>query len=432
MLSSWVTVCTVLCCGVPCCSCITYLRLETNQGRTLTLGDVNSNGPLQISQPDWKDGFLAFFKGYTDVPNTSASTGRLQLLQLVWTSKKCGRSGSSSSSSNGGQPEGDDKQKGISDRDAAVKRMKASEPALPAAAEVDTADAADAAAVGGVQGDQTVVFMTDSTDTSADTSGPAGVTQATVLPVQQSDATAVSAQVDQQAITVQATELDTQPNEQVVFIQPAAGVSEPEPEPVSVQTAAAAQVSQPNASAAAYTQAAAPTKAKKHIFIGPLRKPDPNAATSTTVVNTTTIITTTTTETKPTDGADVSTTSTTTTTLSSTTAVCLPNSNCADGVCSSSSCALNGMGKDVPALMCFGTNIVPNPILEKLIDSPCTNLACKLDKPGCSTGDPGKNGFCTGKVVTMGNTAKVHELGKLFLGYPCVGECMMLAAVASL
>lgn len=46
------------------------------------------------------------------------------------------------------------------------------------------------------------------------------------------------------------------------------------------------------------------------------------------------------------------------------------------------------------------------------------------DKPNCtSVGMLGVGGFCTGKVVSMGNTAKLHPTGQSFLGYPCIGEC---------
>ncbi|KAF6261546.1 hypothetical protein COO60DRAFT_1625305 [Scenedesmus sp. NREL 46B-D3] len=86
-----------------------------------------------------------------------------------------------------------------------------------------------------------------------------------------------------------------------------------------------------------------------------------------------------------------------------------------------SRCALNGMGKDVLTMMCFGTNIAPNPILDATTGNPCTNLACKLDKPNCtSAGLLGLGGFCSGKVVAMGSTAKLHPVGQNFVGYPCV------------
>ncbi|WIA42975.1 hypothetical protein OEZ86_009515 [Tetradesmus obliquus] len=100
---------------------------------------------------------------------------------------------------------------------------------------------------------------------------------------------------------------------------------------------------------------------------------------------------------------------------------CSPGAICAGGLCATSSCALNGMGKDVLTMMCFGTNIMPNPLLDATLGNPCTNLACKLDRPNCtSAGLLGLGGFCTGKVVSMGATAKLHPVGQAFLGYPCV------------
>jgi hypothetical protein len=58
------------------------------------------------------------------------------------------------------------------------------------------------------------------------------------------------------------------------------------------------------------------------------------------------------------------------------------------------------MGKDVLTMLCFGTNIVPNPILDATTGNPCTNLACKLDKTNCtSAGLFGVGGFCSGAAA---------------------------------
>jgi hypothetical protein len=82
---------------------------------------------------------------------------------------------------------------------------------------------------------------------------------------------------------------------------------------------------------------------------------------------------------------------------------CSPGAACKDGVCTTSSCAINGMGKDVLTMMCFGTNIAPNPILDATTGNPCTNLACKLDKANCtSAGLFGVGGFCSGGVLESG------------------------------
>uniref|UniRef100_A0A383VAQ1 Uncharacterized protein n=1 Tax=Tetradesmus obliquus TaxID=3088 RepID=A0A383VAQ1_TETOB len=93
-----------------------------------------------------------------------------------------------------------------------------------------------------------------------------------------------------------------------------------------------------------------------------------------------------------------------------------------DGAVPTASCTLSGLGKEVPLLSCFGTNLLPTAAAgaaESL--SPCANLACKLAKEGCeSSGAFGVGSFCTGKVVSMGATAKLHALGTSYLGYPCI------------
>ncbi|KAF8063666.1 Prx [Scenedesmus sp. PABB004] len=102
-------------------------------------------------------------------------------------------------------------------------------------------------------------------------------------------------------------------------------------------------------------------------------------------------------------------------------AVCSPGPACSGGICPTASCALGGMGKDVLTMMCFGTNLVPNPLLELVAGNPCTNLACKLDRANCtSRGVLGVGGFCTGRVVPMGAAAKLHPSGKAFVGHPCL------------
>jgi hypothetical protein len=69
-----------------------------------------------------------------------------------------------------------------------------------------------------------------------------------------------------------------------------------------------------------------------------------------------------------------------------------------DGSVPTSSCSLSGLGKEVAALACFGTNLLPTAAAgaaESL--SACSNLACKLSKDGCeSTGAFGVGSFCTG------------------------------------
>jgi hypothetical protein len=69
-----------------------------------------------------------------------------------------------------------------------------------------------------------------------------------------------------------------------------------------------------------------------------------------------------------------------------------------DGAVPTASCSLSGLGKEVPGLSCFGTNLLPTAAAgaaESL--SPCSNLACKLVKESCeSSGAFGVGSFCTG------------------------------------
>jgi hypothetical protein len=63
-----------------------------------------------------------------------------------------------------------------------------------------------------------------------------------------------------------------------------------------------------------------------------------------------------------------------------------------------SSCSLSGLGKEVLALSCFGTNLLPTAAADAAgALSPCANLACKLSKESCeSSGAFGVGSFCTG------------------------------------
>jgi hypothetical protein len=102
------------------------------------------------------------------------------------------------------------------------------------------------------------------------------------------------------------------------------------------------------------------------------------------------------------------------------TANCTLLDKCPSGACLTPSCMLNGAGKDVLTMMCYGTNLIPNPILDHTVGNPCANLACKLDNPNCTSLPLGIGGFCTGSVVQMGMTAKLHPAGAVWLGHPCM------------
>jgi hypothetical protein len=99
---------------------------------------------------------------------------------------------------------------------------------------------------------------------------------------------------------------------------------------------------------------------------------------------------------------------------------CSLQDHCPSGSCLTPSCLLNGVGKEVLTMMCYGTNIVPNPILDHTVGNPCMNLACQLHYPNCTSGPLGLGGFCTGKVVRMGTTAKLHPGGAIWEGFPCI------------
>lgn len=101
-------------------------------------------------------------------------------------------------------------------------------------------------------------------------------------------------------------------------------------------------------------------------------------------------------------------------------ATCSLLDKCPGGACLTPSCALNGAGKDVLTMMCYGTNIIPNPLLDATVGNPCANLACKLHNPNCTSGPLGLGGFCTGTVKRMGYTAKLHPAGAVWEGYPCI------------
>jgi hypothetical protein len=411
------------------------------------VGDINSSGPLQTSRPEWADGFLAYFKAYTDEPNSSASVGKLEQLQLVWTSKSC---------------VGEQKQQLAEAilgeaRDPDAKRTTAKKQTPPAAA-VQPAEA-------DVQGDEEVSEVPPAEVTGAAAADPASATatvNATAVPspaAADANATAAAEGVAEgeadaamlddmnaaaaagaQGIPAAAAATDVAvetPAGPVAAVVTSVEVEEvvvagPAEIPAAVAVPAAA-TAQPAAAATTTTTtttttavpAAAPTAAKpaatatpkpassgksKTIFVGPQKRAPTDAPSSSTVINTTTIITSTTTDRLPAPTETTYTTSTLTSATTTTTAVCNPGGNCANGTCATSSCMLNGMGKDVATMMCFGTNLMPNPLLDATLGNPCTNLACKLDRPNCTTTNFGLDGFCTGRepVAWLGAAAAVY------------------------
>ena len=68
----------------PVCRCIEYVKLTTNQGKTLAVGNMASSSPSQVAAPAQKDGFLAAFRGYEDYyAGQPVTKGGLQQLQCM-------------------------------------------------------------------------------------------------------------------------------------------------------------------------------------------------------------------------------------------------------------------------------------------------------------------------------------------------------------
>lgn len=84
------------------------------------------------------------------------------------------------------------------------------------------------------------------------------------------------------------------------------------------------------------------------------------------------------------------------------------------GKCASSSCAISGMGRDVPNMICYGVNSG----VGFGGNSNCGGLACKLATPGCTTDAFGGN--CVGTVVAFGSKEAVHPESLKFVGAPCL------------
>jgi hypothetical protein len=85
------------------------------------------------------------------------------------------------------------------------------------------------------------------------------------------------------------------------------------------------------------------------------------------------------------------------------------------GRCASSSCAISGMGRDVPNMICYGVNRG----VGFGGSSTCAGLACKLATPGCTTDAFGGN--CVGTVVAFGSsTEEVHPAAAKLIGAACL------------
>lgn len=72
--------------------CIEYLKLTTDRGRTLAIGDANSATPTTSAAANSPGAYLTTFRGWTD------SAGALQQLQIVW-GTRCAPAGAAASPS---------------------------------------------------------------------------------------------------------------------------------------------------------------------------------------------------------------------------------------------------------------------------------------------------------------------------------------------
>jgi hypothetical protein len=94
---------------------------------------------------------------------------------------------------------------------------------------------------------------------------------------------------------------------------------------------------------------------------------------------------------------------------------CLGGCCFSSGKCTSSSCAISGIGKEVSNTICYGLN----PAIAIGASPNCRGLACKLAVPGCTSDLLG--GSCVGTVVDLAGTAQAkNPAGAALVGYPCL------------
>ena len=105
---------------------------------------------------------------------------------------------------------------------------------------------------------------------------------------------------------------------------------------------------------------------------------------------------------------------------------CLGGCCFSSGKCTSSSCAIAGMGKEVPSTICYGLN----PAGQAGASARCEGLACKLATPGCLSDLLG--GSCVGTVVDLkGNSFLTNPAGAAMVGYPCLDVTASTKTVAA-
>ncbi|GBF88056.1 hypothetical protein Rsub_00768 [Raphidocelis subcapitata] len=96
-------------------------------------------------------------------------------------------------------------------------------------------------------------------------------------------------------------------------------------------------------------------------------------------------------------------------------ATCLGGCCISSGKCTSSSCQISGLGKEVQNTICYGLN----PAIAIGASAACRGLACKLAVPGCTSDLLG--GSCVGTVVDLrGDAAGRNPGGAKYIGQPCL------------
>lgn len=94
---------------------------------------------------------------------------------------------------------------------------------------------------------------------------------------------------------------------------------------------------------------------------------------------------------------------------------CLGGCCVSSGKCTSSSCAISGLGREVHNTICYGLN----PAVAVGASPNCGGLACQLAVPGCTSDLLG--GSCIGTVVDLSGKARTENpAGAKLLGYPCL------------
>jgi hypothetical protein len=359
--------------------CIEYLRFSTNNGRYLEVGNKQSPAPLKSNKPV-AGAFLGFFKGFTDAINANAATGALQQLQLFWCLRECEEPANAPRtldaegkvvSEGGGAKKGDGKKKqqqagGKKQQQAGGKKQQqpGSEGELPGdstSAEGTFSGLLDPLPGHGgdlLSSSTTVVDDGSWGSKDAGSNATADGSWAGKEGVDATGGNIIEALLAKHGKGKNATGLLSG-----LFgkngTQGGGGKKNKNPLQAMKQQL---------------------LDKKQRLLGGPL------------------------------GGGNA------------TGDICLLADLCpgSNGTCPLPSCGLNGAGKEVLTMMCYGTNIIPNPLLDATFGNPCANLACQLNVGNCTSGPMGLGGVCHGKVVSMSNTVPLHPAGAPWVGYPCM------------